>query len=69
MGYNADGGLGDGTTNSVYTPESIVPGNVVKISGGGSHTLFLKTNGSLWGTGFNGFGEMDDGSTNNALVP
>jgi hypothetical protein len=35
---------------------------VTNIAAGGYHSLFLKSDGSLWATGFNGDGELGDGS-------
>ena len=69
MGDNAEGELGDGTysTNDPYygtnRPEQIVSSNVTAIAAGGYHSLFIKTNGSLWAMGYNGFGELGDGTT------
>ena len=51
MGYNYDGQLGDGTTDSgnYYTnlPEQIVASGVTAIAAGAYHSLFLKNDGSL----------------------
>ncbi len=71
MGYNYFGQLGDGTyspnaphsgTNRV---EMIVASNVTAIAAGGYHSLFLKSDGSLWAMGFNGYGQLGDGTYNN----
>ena len=67
MGANAYGELGDGTSDSIYPfgtnrPEQIVAGNVTAIAAGGAHTLFLKSNGSLWAMGYNIFGQLGDGT-------
>lgn len=41
-----------------------VPMSGVKaISAGGSHSLFLKTDGTVWGCGANEQGELGDGAT------
>ena len=65
--------MGDGTTDSgnYYTnrPELIVASNVTAIAAGGFFSLFLKTNGSLWAMGYNGFGELGDGTNNNMNQP
>ena len=67
MGDNNGYQLGDGTTNSgnFYTnrPEQIVSGNVVAIAGGDQHSLFLKSDGSLWAMGANDYGQLGDGTT------
>src|SRR5208282_1515026 len=67
MGYNKRGGLGDGTfANAPHygtnQPELIVSSNVTAIAGGGTHSLFLKSDGSLWAMGFNAFGQLGDGT-------
>lgn len=40
-----------------------------QFSGGGFHTLFIKPDGSLWGTGTNNYGQLGDGSTTARLSP
>jgi uncharacterized repeat protein (TIGR03803 family) len=42
---------------------------VTKIAAGGVHSLFLKSDGSLWAMGDNEAGQLGDGSTNNAYSP
>jgi alpha-tubulin suppressor-like RCC1 family protein len=78
MGYNQQGQLGNGTFNSTDVPVKIEsyanPGAigsypVTAISVGFHHSLFLKSDGSLWGMGYNGDGELGDGTTNNAVSP
>jgi alpha-tubulin suppressor-like RCC1 family protein len=55
MGANSSGQLGDGTYGGYYActniPELIVSSNVTAIAAGGSHSLFLKSDGSLWAMG------------------
>jgi alpha-tubulin suppressor-like RCC1 family protein len=54
MGANGNGQLGDGTYNNTNQPEMIVASNVTAIAAGNSlnigfgHSLFLKSDGSLW---------------------
>jgi alpha-tubulin suppressor-like RCC1 family protein len=66
MGDNYFGQLGDGTSNggnySTNVPEQIVAGGVIAVSAGSHHSLFLKSDGSLWGMGNNQFGQLGDGS-------
>jgi alpha-tubulin suppressor-like RCC1 family protein len=70
MGYNADGELGIGNTNSVNQPSQIISSGVIAISTGcGSyHSLFLKSDGSVWGVGYNGFGAVGGGTYTNAVT-
>jgi alpha-tubulin suppressor-like RCC1 family protein len=76
MGGNDYGQLGDGTysTNAPYyygtnRPEQIVASNVTKIATGTYHSLFLKSDGSLWVMGFNYSGQLGDGTYNNTNRP
>jgi alpha-tubulin suppressor-like RCC1 family protein len=73
MGYNHSGQLGDGTTDhgfySTNRPEQIVASNVTTIACGYFHSLFLKSDGSLWVMGDNESGQLGDGTYNNALSP
>jgi alpha-tubulin suppressor-like RCC1 family protein len=78
MGREDYGQLGDGVAQdglgyTVFTnqPERIVSGDVVAIAGGGQHTLFLKSDGSLWGMGWNWYGQLGTGnfvSTNRPVL-
>jgi alpha-tubulin suppressor-like RCC1 family protein len=73
MGDNEYGQLGDGTTdNDNYNtnrPEQIVAGNVTAIAGGGYHSLFIQSDGSLWAMGDNEDGQLGDGTYNQAGLP
>jgi len=71
MGDNGDGQLGDGTYNpsGINQPEQIVASNVTAIAGGGYHSLFLKSDGSLWAMGDNNYGQLGDGTTGNTNRP
>jgi hypothetical protein len=69
MGNNVDGELGDGTYNSTNVPEQIVASNVTAIAGGYGHSLFLKSDGSLWAMGWNNDGQLGDGTYNNTNRP
>jgi len=80
MGSSWAGALGTGTENDVYydengtaftrglTPIQIVPSGVVSASAGANHSFFVKTDGSLWGMGYNSSGQLGDGSTTNRLT-
>jgi uncharacterized delta-60 repeat protein len=69
-GWNATGGLGDGTRADHATPVA-VPGltKVVAVSAGAYHTLALRGDGTVWAWGMNVFGELGDGTTVDRLLP
>jgi alpha-tubulin suppressor-like RCC1 family protein len=81
MGNNGDGELGDGTFNSTNQPEEIVTNGVVAVAAGvaqdrffygsasADYSLFLKSDGSLWGMGYNGYGQLGDGTFNSTNQP
>lgn len=64
MGKNEVGQLGDGTPDNQKYPEKIVASGVTAIAAGESHSLFLKSDGSLWGMGDNQYGALGDGTLN-----
>lgn len=39
------------------------------VSAGGNHSMILKSDGSLWATGNNNFGQLGDGTTTVKLIP
>jgi alpha-tubulin suppressor-like RCC1 family protein len=47
----------------------VVPSGVVAVAAGSIHTLFLKSDGSVWAIGFNGFGQLGDGFNTDSSVP
>ena len=51
-------------TNSINLPQQIVASGVTAIAAGSYHSLFLKSDGSLWAMGYNGDGELGDGTYN-----
>jgi len=73
MGQNSNGQLADGTYTSRSNPAQVVSGIAEVASGGsateGSHTLYLKTDGTLWAMGYNLYGQLGDGTTTNRLTP
>jgi alpha-tubulin suppressor-like RCC1 family protein len=54
-------------TNNIPTPAPIVLSGVTAIAAGFGHSLFLKSDGSLWAMGYNGDGELGDGTFNNSF--
>ncbi len=73
-GLDDFGQLGDGTQTAPYVGRSTpmpVPGltQVVKISAGGSHTIVLKSDGTLWAWGRNLEGQLGDGTFTNRSSP
>jgi hypothetical protein len=62
MGYDAAGELGIVTnTAKILVPVEIMTNSVTAISVGDYHSLFMKSDGSLWAMGANGYGELGDG--------
>ncbi len=70
-GYNAAGNLGDNTAISKSSPVQTVTGgtNWRQVSGGSYYTAAIKTDGTLWTWGSNGFGNLGDNTTTNKSSP
>lgn len=75
-GKNLDGELGDGTTTDRHVPTAITAlAGVTQVAGNGiisperAHTLFLLSDGTVWATGYNGLGQLGDGTTLNKVTP
>ena len=62
-GYNYDGQLGDNTTATKSSPVQIIGGgtNWKLVSCGHYHNAAIKTDGTLWTWGQNGFGQLGNG--------
>jgi alpha-tubulin suppressor-like RCC1 family protein len=63
MGRNEEGQLGNGTNGIGVQnnyPEQIVASGVTAMEGGLYHSLFVKSNGSLWVMGWNQYGQLGD---------
>jgi len=72
MGDNSYGQLGDGTTTSRYTPVQVASGVVACSAGGklsGKLSLFVKSDGTLWGMGLNNQGQLGDGTLTSRQNP
>jgi len=61
--------LGDGTeSTSILRPKELINGGVAAIAAGSSHSLFIKRDGSLWGTGNNVYGQLGLGTNVNHVL-
>ncbi|MDD7755465.1 MAG: hypothetical protein PUJ51_13320, partial [Clostridiales bacterium] len=65
-GYNSVGelGLGDNTNRNTFTQVTTNVNDIKEIYCGGDHTFILKNDGTLWGCGWNEYGQLGlgDGS-------
>ncbi len=73
VGRNHNGQLGDGTTDQRLTPVAVKQSNpdgngppvpmteVAQVSAGGSHTIIVKENGTIWAVGSNSDGQLGNG--------
>jgi len=70
-GSNLSGALGDGTTTQRTNPVQIGTSTNWKsvASGGNNFSLASRTDGTLWAWGFNGSGQLGDGTTTNKSSP
>ncbi len=70
-GYNHDGEIGDGTSqNNRLAPVQVGIGySWVAVAAGGFHSIAKKTDGTLWTWGWNGWGQLGDGTYNTRLSP
>lgn len=75
-GANAKGQLGDGTKQNRKTPVQVKgPGGdgllmqVVTIAAGGTHSLALRADGTVWAWGDNAAGQLGDGGTDTRSLP
>ncbi len=71
-GYNGYGELGDGTTTQSHVPVTVkLPAGtkVTAAAAGGSHSLAVTSTGQVLAWGYNGYGELGDGTTTQSDVP
>jgi|GEM_PF-1963874 len=74
VGDNYYGQLGDTTTTNrnipvpVLGPNNAPLNNIVAVSAGGAHSLFLAADSTVWAVGYNSYGQLGDPATNNQQV-
>ena len=67
---NTSGQLGDATTTQKNTPVQLQDFTEVnKISAGTSHSIAVKTDGTVWSWGLNSSGQLGDGTTTAKASP
>jgi len=75
VGSNTHGQLGRGTNIDRLNPSIVLDANgtplsgITAVSAGESHSVFLRTDGSVWATGLNNFGQLGDGTDSNRTFP
>ena len=70
-GENGEGQLGDGSriSRSRMTLVSGLGERAISVSAGSNHTCAITASKNLWCWGFDGFGQLGDGTDNSRLVP
>ncbi|MEO8329442.1 MAG: hypothetical protein ABI586_05500, partial [Candidatus Nanopelagicales bacterium] len=69
-GLNADGQLGDGTTNKRAVPEQVAGlSNVVDVGAGADHSIAVTADGHVFTWGWGARGQLGLGDENSRLVP
>jgi alpha-tubulin suppressor-like RCC1 family protein len=70
-GANSNGQLGDGTTTSPRTTPTLIQGltGIIQLAAGSSHSVALRADGTVWSFGYNGSGQLGDGTNNQKTSP
>ena len=71
MGYKVNGQLGDGKDANLEfrsTPVQVATG-VASVAAGADHTMYVKTDGTLWATGSNAQGQLGNGGNSTSTTP
>ncbi len=70
-GYNGYGQLGNGSTTDRHAPVNVsgLTNGVDAITAGGDHTCALMSSGGIKCWGYNGYGQMGDGTTTDHHTP
>jgi len=71
FGFNNYGELGDGTTLPANGSEDVRtnPQDWLQVTKGSLHTTALRSDGTLWSSGWNMYGQLGDGTTTNKSTP
>ena len=69
FGFDLYGQLGDGASQSRQDVPEYIVNNVVAVASGGYHSLFVKSDGTLWSMGMNMWGQLGNGNTSTSYSP
>src|SRR5207247_9492642 len=68
-GYNAQGQLGDGTNTNRSTPVAVINLTGATSVSAGTHSVAVKSDGTIWSFGTNTYGQLGNGTNVNSNVP
>ena len=77
LGNNGLGRLGDGTTSNSNVPVQVASAvsspfgevGLKETAGGRHHTIYLRSDGTVWAVGKNDYGQLGDGLTKDSNIP